>query len=126
MKLKMTREMVQERVNELYNGQPFMIKKWDGAKKPACIIYGKNNPVKIMIDRGEYLYRKDMKKHVLDKIYNEVQSHLDQQDKNMTLIHISGEDRTSIAMCQCCGAILKYEKASDMISHENACKKCNE
>lgn len=118
---KITMEMAQERVNELYGGQPFTIKKWDGSKKPVTISYGKHNPVRIMIDRGEYLYRADMINHVMSKLYSHVQEHLDEQEKKMTLIHISGENEPAIAVCQCCGEELTFSAGKKITSKHNGC-----
>lgn len=118
---KITMEMAQERVNELYGDQPFTIKKWDGSKKQVTISYGRYNPVRITIDRGEYLYRADMMNHVMSKVYNHVQEHLDEQGKKMTLIHISGENKPAIAVCQCCGKTLTFSSGKKITSKHNGC-----
>ncbi len=113
--------MAQERVNQLYGEQPFTIKKWNGSKKPVYISYGRYNPVNIMLDRGEYLYRQDMKNHVLRKIFDQVQAHLDQQGKNMTLIYIAGENDPALAVCHCCGEELRFNSGKKITPQNNGC-----
>lgn len=121
---KMTKEMVQERVNELHGDQAFWIIEWNGSKKPATILFGQYDPVEITIKRGEYLYRKDRKKYVNSIIFDSVQAHLDQQEKNMTLVSLGGLYDVAFAVCHCCGKQLKFTRGEMLTSKKNTCIRC--
>lgn len=123
---KITMKMAQERVNELHGEYAFWITEWNGSKKAAKIMFGEYNPVEITISRGEYLYRSDRRKYLKNIIKNMVQFHLDDQEKDMTLIAINGEKEPAIAICHTCGEELFFRNGYKITSNRNTCIRCKQ